>query len=179
MGQVGTSSDGAGGGDALFGIGRTLYFCIPRNDKLLGYWDTIADRQCKVRHCMDINGVVRPLPLYEPRIDPALLVKALAAGLDIGSVVSGLNQPVGPVRALPLIQKALELCNEVRALGTALLAALEKGDAEHLALMRQRQEIQIQQLSQEVRFLQWKAAQQATTAALAGPGIGVAQSGPP
>lgn len=168
MGQVDTSSDGAGGGDALFGIGRTLYFCIPRNDKLLGYWDTIADRQCKVRHCMDINGVVRPLPLYEPRIDPALLVKALAAGLDIGSVVSGLNQPVGPVRALPLIQKALELCNEVRALGTALLAALEKGDAEHLALMRQRQEIQIQQLSQEVRFLQWKAAQQATTAALAG-----------
>ncbi|HEX6971483.1 MAG TPA: toxin, partial [Limnochordia bacterium] len=28
----------------LFGIGRALYFCLPQNDKLLGYWDTVADR---------------------------------------------------------------------------------------------------------------------------------------
>jgi hypothetical protein len=34
----------------LFGIGRALYFCIPRNDKLLGYWDTVADRLFKIRH---------------------------------------------------------------------------------------------------------------------------------
>ena len=54
----------------LFGIGRTLYFCIPPNDKLLGYWDTVADRLFKIRHCMDIEGVVRPLPLFDPPIDP-------------------------------------------------------------------------------------------------------------
>lgn len=151
---------------ALFGIGRTLYFCIPRNDKLLGYWDTVADRLFKIRHCMNIAGVVRPLALFDPPIDPGMLVKAAAAGIDIGSIVNGLNQPIGPVRSRFLIQKALELCGEVRGLGNALLSALEKGDAEHLALVRQRHEIQIQQMAQEVRFLQWKSAQEATRSLL-------------
>src|SRR5262249_54719762 len=120
----------------------------------------------KIRHCMNIQGVVRPLALFDPPIDPGMLVKAAAAGIDIGSVVSGLNQPIGPLRCLPLIQKALELRGEVRNLGNALLAALEKGDAEHLALVRQRHEIQIQQMTQGVRFLQWQQAQKATESLL-------------
>jgi len=67
---------------------------------------------------------------------------------------------------LLLIQKALELAGEVRGLGNALLAAFEKGDAEHLALIRQRHEIQIQRMAQEVRFLQWKASQESTASLL-------------
>ena len=146
----------------LFGIGRALYFCIPRNDKLLAYWDTVADRLFKIRNCMNIEGVVRKLALFDPPLDPGMLVKAATAGIDIGSIVSGLNQPVSPVRALFLIQKALELCGEVRSLGGALLAAIEKGDSEQLALLRQRHQIQIQQMQQEIRFLQWASAQEAT-----------------
>ena len=163
------SGTGGNTGDssALFGIGRTLYFCIPRNDKLLGYWDTVADRLFKIRHCMNIAGVVRPLALFDPPIDPGMLVKAAAAGIDIGSIVSGLNQPIGPVRCLTLIQKALELCGEVRGLGSALLSALEKGDAEHLALVRQGHEVEIQQKAQEVRFLQWASAQVTTKSLIA------------
>ena len=165
MPSSGTSDDSSSA-RSLFGIGHTLYFCIPRNDKLLGYWDTVVDRLFKIRHCMNIAGVVRPLSLFDPPLDPGMLVKAAAAGVDIGSIVNGLNQPIGPVRCLTLIQKALELCGEVRGLGGALLAALEKGDGEHLALLHQRQEIQIQQMTQEIRFLQWKAAQEATTSLL-------------
>ena len=160
---------GGGGGDGagpLFGIGHALYFCTPRNDKLLGYWDTVADRLFKIRHCMDIEGVVRPLALFDPPIDPGMLVKAAAAGIDIGSIVNGLSQPVGPIRCLALIQKASELCGEVRGLGGGLLSALEKGDAEHVALVRQRHEIQIQQMTQDVRFLQWKSAQESTKSLL-------------
>jgi hypothetical protein len=152
--------------EQLFGIGRTLYFCIPPNDKLLGYWDTVADRLFKIRHCMNIEGVVRQLALFDPPIDPGMLVKAAAAGIDIGSIVNGLNQPVGPVRCLFLIQKALELCGEVRGLGSALLSAIEKGDGEGLALLRQGHEIKIQQMSREVRFLQWKQAQESTESLL-------------
>jgi hypothetical protein len=48
------------------------------------------------------------------------------AGIDIGSIVNGLNRPIGPIRCLTMIQKALELCNEVRSLGGALISALEK-----------------------------------------------------
>src|SRR5260370_1972981 len=62
----------------LLGIARTFYFCIPQNDKLLGYWDTVEDRLFKIRHCMNIEGVVRQLPLFEPPTDPALLVRATA-----------------------------------------------------------------------------------------------------
>ncbi len=146
----------------LFGMGRTLYFCIPRNDKLLAYWDTVADRLFKIRHCMNIEGVVRQLALFDPPIDPGMLVKAAAAGIDIGSIVSGLNQPIGPVRALSTIQRALELCGEVRGLGNALLAAVEKGDGERLALLRQSHEVGLHQRTREARFLQWKQAEEAT-----------------
>jgi hypothetical protein len=152
----------------LFGIGRTLYFCIPSNEKLLGYWDTVADRLYKIRHCMNIEGVVRQLALFDPPIDPGMLVKAAAAGIDIGSILSGLNQPIGPVRCTLLIQKALELCTEVRALGGALLLAIEKGDAEKMALLRQGHEIRIQTMLQDVRFLHWQQARQNTEALLKG-----------
>ncbi|MDH3444813.1 MAG: toxin, partial [Deltaproteobacteria bacterium] len=154
--------------DSLFGIGPALYFCTPRNEKLLGYWDTVADRLFKIRHCMNIEGVVRQLALFDPPIDPGMLVKAVAAGIDIGSIISGLNQPTGPVRSLFLIQKALELAGEVRGLGSALLSAIEKGDGEHMALLRQGHEIKIQQMMQEVRFLQWKQAQESTESLLRG-----------
>lgn len=146
----------------LFGIGRTLYFCIPRNDKLLSYWDTVADRLFKIRHCMNIEGVVRQLPLFDPPIDPGMLVKAAAAGIDISSLVSGLNQPLAPVRSWLLIQKALEICSEVRCLGAALLSALEKKDKEALSLLRQKHEINIQNLAKDLRYLQWKEAEAAT-----------------
>ena len=151
-----------------FGSGETLYFCVPPNDKLLSYWDTVADRLFKIRNCMNIEGVVRQLALFDPPIDPGMLVKAAAAGISIGSILSGLNQPLGPMRAPLLIQKALELAGEVRGLGSALLSAIEKGDGEKLALLRQGHEIKIQKLSQDVRFLQWKQAQESTESLLKG-----------
>ena len=104
----------------MFGIGRSLYFCIPPNQTLLAYWDTVADRLFKIRNSENIHGVVQQLPLFDPPIDPGMLVKATAAGIDIGSIVSGLNQPLGPVRSPLLIQKALEIAGEVRSLRQCL-----------------------------------------------------------
>ena len=68
-----------------------LYFCIPYNDKMLSYWDTVADRLYKLRPCMNIEGVVRQLALFEPPIDPAALVKAVAGGIDIGTAIADLQ----------------------------------------------------------------------------------------
>ncbi len=152
--------------EPLFGIGQILYFCIPRNEQLLGYWDKVADRLFKIRHCMNIEGAVRPLALFDPPIDPGILVKAAAAGIDISGIVRGTNQPPSPVRSLYFIQKALELAGEVRAMGSALLSAYEKGDGETLALLRQGHEIEIQEMQQEVRFLHWKSAQESTRSLL-------------
>jgi hypothetical protein len=69
----------------------------------------IEDRLFKIRHCMDIEGVVRPLALFEPPIDPALLVRAVAAGLDIQSVLADLAAPPRH-RFAQLDQKAIEFC---------------------------------------------------------------------
>ena len=65
---------------------------------LLSYWDTVADRLFKMRHCMNIEGVVRQPALFDPPIDPGALVKAVAAGLDIAGIVNNINQPVSTLR---------------------------------------------------------------------------------
>lgn len=158
----GHTPPGAAGAPPVSGFGRTLYFCVPRNDRLLAYWDRVADRLFKVRNCMNLQGVTRQLALFEPAIDPSLLVKAAAAGIDASA--AGNPQPAGPLRAPHLIQFALELADEVRGLGASLLSAIEKTDAESLVLLRQGHELAIQQLIKDLRFLQWRQAQAATDA---------------
>jgi hypothetical protein len=153
-------------GAALLGIGRSLYFCVPRNDQLIGYWDIVADRLFKIRHCQDITGVVRRLSLFAPALDPGLLARATAAGIDVAGAVAGTRAPASPVRATLLIQKALEITAEVKAAGAALLSAMERRDGEQLARLRQGHEIGMAQLARDVRFLSWKEAEANTEALL-------------
>lgn len=127
------------------------FFCLTPNETLLGYWDTVADRLFKIRHCMNIEGVERTLPLFQPPIDPALLVRAAAAGVDIASVLADLTAPRPHYRFNVMLQKATELCADVKALGGALLAALEKKDAEELALLRSRHEVELLESMRETR----------------------------
>jgi hypothetical protein len=154
-----TTNDSATEASGLQGIGRTFYFCITKNDKLLGYWDTVADRLFKIRHCMNIEGVVRELPLFEPAIDPALLVRATAQGIDLSSVLNDLSGPLPFYRFSTLFGKALELTSELRSLGAALLVALEKRDAEHLANVRATHETELLSLVKQVKQQQLKEAQ--------------------
>ncbi|CAM4080751.1 neuraminidase-like domain-containing protein [Vreelandella rituensis] len=133
---------------------QTLYFCIPQNDNLLGYWERVADRLFKIRHCMNIEGVVRELPLYEPPIDPALLVQAAAKGIDIGSVLDDLNAPLSVYRLEYLLPRALELCAELKALGGLLLSVLEKRDTEALSNLRASHEVALLKLVRETRVKQ-------------------------
>ncbi len=123
---------------------KSLYFGIPYNEKLIGYWDTVADRLFKLRNCMNLKGIVRDLPLFSPPIDPALLVQAGAAGLNLSQIIAGLNVSVGAYRYRSCLQKAKELTNEVIALGSSLLSALEKRDSESLSLLKATHETTIQ-----------------------------------
>jgi hypothetical protein len=132
-----------------------LYFCLPDNEKLASYWDTVVDRLFKVRHCMNIEGQVRQLPLFAPPIDPALLVRARAMGLDLRDVIGqALDARPSLYRYQYLSQKALEFCSEVRSLGGALLAALEKKDAEELSLIRSRHELSMLKLTKLIKTQQ-------------------------
>lgn len=115
------------------------YFCVPNNDKLLAYWDLVDDRLFKIRHCQNIEGVERQLALFEPPIEPGLLVRAAAAGVDISSALRDVTAPLPHYRFRVMLGKAIELCNDVKALGASFLAALEKKDAEGLEQLRMRQ----------------------------------------
>jgi hypothetical protein len=134
----------------LPGTGKTLFFCIPPNDQLLAYWTTVADRLYKIRHCMNLQGQVVPLPLYAPPINPLLAAEAAASG----QTPSGLAPPAPIYRFVTYLQKAVELANDVRSFGALILSALEKKDVERLAQLRANQELDIQ-----TRVLDVKARQ--------------------
>ncbi len=146
-----TSVSDSAAGTSLLGVGPALYFCIPSNESLLDYWDTVADRLYKIRHCQNIDGVVRSLALFAPPIDPAALIQAASKGLSLGSILADLSSPPPIYRFPALIEKANAFCTDVKALGSALLAVLEKRDAEELARLRSSHEVQMLELMTGIR----------------------------
>ena len=135
----------------LLGIIRPYYFCIPANDKLLGYWKTIGNRLFNIRHCRNIEGIEQPLPLYEPPLDPALLISAFAQGLDIGSILADLETPEPLYRFSFLSQKTREFIGQVNSFSNAMLSACEKSDGEAMARLRSTQEIKMLGLVKQVK----------------------------
>ena len=163
IGGGGGSGGGAGSGGAINGIpaGQTFYFKIPPNDKLLGYWTTVADRLYKLRHCQTISGAPLELALFDAPIDPGLLIQAQAAGVDLSSVLSSVLAPLPSYRFTSLYPVAMDFVNAVRAYGAELQAALEKGDAGALALMQQT--LQQQLLVDGDQILDWQVQQAGKT----------------
>lgn len=122
------------------GTGETLFFCIPPNDQLLSYWGTVDDRLYKIRHCLNLQGIAQPLPLYAPPINPLQLIEQAASG------ATSFGAPVfTPVYRFPVYhERATELAEDVRAYGALVLSALEKRDTETLAALRANQDVDIQ-----------------------------------
>jgi hypothetical protein len=132
----------------------------PLNPRLMSLYERIADRLSLIHACL--NG--RRLRNGRPRTDMPYF------GDDPAR--NGWNTPRqsyccepddcccpgSPYRFQFLLQKANEFAGEVRSLGTALLAAFEKGDAEYLAYVRAGHEKQIASLMLSVRKNQWRDA---------------------
>ncbi|MEP7107399.1 MAG: neuraminidase-like domain-containing protein [Ferruginibacter sp.] len=144
----------------LLGGFANLYFCIPANDKMLQYWDTVEDRLNNIRHCRNIEGITRSLALFEPPIDPAALVSALSQGLSIGDALGDLNAPLPFYRFTFMVQKAIEMCNDIRGIGNNLLSVMEKHDAEELAAIRATHEKELLKLIKTVKELQAQEAEE-------------------
>ena len=118
---------------------------------MLDYWDRVEDRLYKLRHCMNIDGVKRTLSLFQPEIDPALLVLAKAGGLDLADIVGGLYAPPPAYRFTYLLEKARAFSGTVQGFGGALLSALEKKDGEQLTLLRSTHEQNLLKMTREVK----------------------------
>ncbi|MFC9590861.1 neuraminidase-like domain-containing protein [Streptomyces sp. NPDC056944] len=140
------------------------YFGIPRNEKLLGYWDTVDDRLYKIRHGQNIEGVTRQAALFGAEIDPGLLARAASSGLDLSTVLADMNAPVPHYRFATMLAKAKEFAQQVQSFGGALLAALEKRDAEELARLRSSHEYTALDAALQVRKKQVEEARRAVKA---------------
>jgi len=157
-------SHGVTGLANIWGFATELYFCVPDNAQLESIRDTIDDRLFKIRHCENIQGVVETLPLYEPPINPALLVAATAQGLSLASVVNDLDAPMPNYRFNYMLQKSLDICTELKALGASFLSVKEKEDGEGLAVLRAGNELTINNLIMTSKTLAVNEAQAALDA---------------
>lgn len=135
------------------------YFGISENEQFIAYWDRVEDRLYKIRHCQNLEGIVRQLALYEPPINPMELVRAVAAGNVPMSVVSGLTATVPHYRFDHMLERAKNITSTLIQLGSSLLSALEKKDAEQLSLLRASQEAAILKLIKTTKENQVKEAQ--------------------
>jgi hypothetical protein len=131
---------GAPGG-GLLGMSEALYFCVPANDLLDTLRDTIADRLFKIRHSMNIEGVLRDLPMYEPPYDPAVFVAARASGLSLASALSEHNAPLPHDSFAVCLDRAERAVEDVRRLGEEQKGILEALDGERLNVRRARQDV--------------------------------------
>ena len=100
-GDGGATDDGEHGRSAA----KCSISASSANDKLLGYWDTVADRLFKIRHCMNIEGQVRQLAA----------VRAADRSGTAGARAGGRPEPwrrperhLGLAAELPLLRHAAE-----------------------------------------------------------------------
>jgi hypothetical protein len=135
------------------------HFCVPQNENLIELWSRVEDRLFKIRHCQDIDGVKRKLALFAPPIDPALLVRAAAAGLSVDQILADMNAPLAHYRFTYLHQKALEFAQEVRALGGELLSVIERKESDELALLHSRLDLTYARAVLDTRRHQVKEAE--------------------
>ncbi|MFG6196968.1 hemopexin repeat-containing protein [Nonomuraea sp. JJY05] len=140
------------------------YFFAPVNAMLLGYWDLVADRLTKIRASLDIMGISRPLPLFEPPIDPMTLVAGAYAG-ELDGVSATPAAEVPQHRFAYLYRRAQELTDRVCQFGAGLLDVLERSDAEALSMLQSTQEAGILELTRAVKEAQIADAEE-TLAAL-------------
>ncbi|WP_372633671.1 neuraminidase-like domain-containing protein [Fodinibius sp.] len=158
IGDISAAELGAGVGKLIPYTSDRPVFCIPKNKKLRSYWDRVEDRLFKIRNCMNIEGVRRTLALFEPPVSPMMLAKARAAGLSIEEVMGSAMGELPSYRFSYLIGKAKEYVSTLRGLGGALLAALEKKDAEELAQLRSVHKQNIQRMTKQIRSQQIEVA---------------------
>lgn len=128
------------------------YFCVPSNKQLLNYWKLVADRLFKIRHGLTLSGTPNVIPLFAAPIDPNALV---AAGAGSGNgTVTGTAPAVPWFRFSYMINQARSVTSELVRLGSELLTALEKKDAEHLAQLQAGYQLAIYNITNQIKAAQ-------------------------
>lgn len=156
-----------GSGAVHLGV-ENPYFYVPDNTVFLEYWTRVEDRLTKIRASLDIMGISRPVPLFEPPADVMALVEGVAKGASLDQITAALAAPLPAYRFTFLYRKAQELTDRLKQLGGDLLGAFERRDAEELSLLQNRQEAAILALTRTIKENQIEIASQGLAEARAG-----------
>lgn len=131
----------------------------PLNPRLMELYDRVDDQREALHACLTksrLQGGTLHVDTSYWGDDPARRGWRTAAAGCVDD--DGCCYPPSPYRFQFLVQRALETASEVRTMGSELLAAFEKGDAEFLAAMRARHERQLQNLTEEIRRMEFREA---------------------
>ncbi len=117
-------------------------FCIPANPVLKALRLKAEASLYKLRTCRNIAGMQRELEPYAAPTDTVSGMPVIGAGGQL--VLPGLDvlKPT-PYRYPVLIERAKQLAGLAQQMESALLAAIEKGDAERYGLLKARQDVQM------------------------------------
>ncbi|KAF3055499.1 hypothetical protein CFAM422_012995 [Trichoderma lentiforme] len=125
-------------GRAPLGFIRTEYFCLPGNPFVVDLRTMIDDRLYKIRNGLNIDGVKRTLALWEPPIDPAVVVRANALRAMAGLAPPGADPeaPVPKYRFSYVVGRAHQVAKQLKETESRLLMIKEKKDAAALAALQ-------------------------------------------
>lgn len=115
----------------------TDLFLPQQNEKLAGYWQTLAQRLYNLRHNLSIDGSPLSLSIYAAPADPAAL---LSAAVNTSSGGADLPAAVMPLYRFPVIlESARGMVSQLTQFGSTLLSITERQDAEALSELLQTQ----------------------------------------
>jgi hypothetical protein len=145
--------------DSPVSVLRMKPACAPLNPRLMCLYTKTRDRQELIHSCMNAQRLTNGIANVDmPYFGNDGIRECWKLGKDVCMQEMFWCKPDNPYRFLVLIQKALELANEVKSLGSQLLAAYEKGDAEFLSQLRVLHERQLNELTLKIRQNQWREA---------------------
>ncbi|KAL3454415.1 hypothetical protein BJX65DRAFT_301056 [Aspergillus insuetus] len=143
----------------LVGIVPSSYFCVPINPEIVKLRSTIDDRLYKLRHSLDIDGQFRTPPSAGPVIDPLQAGRQLLArsGTSAGSPLE-VDGPMPNYRFMNLLQRALDLAQELKTSAATYLSIKERRDGEALAALNASHECTMQALMLKIKESQLEEA---------------------
>lgn len=144
---------------ATFPVTSFQSACAPINPRLMCLYTSVSDRLALIYTCLNAKRLKNGRPnLDMPYFGNSEIRDCWKTTREICTDESDWCLSQSPYRFMVLVQKAQEMASDVRAFGSALLAAYEKGDAEYLSTMRTMHERQLLNLALEIRQHQWREA---------------------
>ena len=131
----------------------------PINPRLMTLYDQLDDRLALIHERESARRLLELVRRSDGQYWDDDPVRGGWRGNESGCCeTDGSCRPCTPYRFLVRIQKAKDLAGQTRDLGSSLLAAFEKGDAEFLTSVRARQERELAHLNLRVREDVWRDA---------------------